>query len=186
MNIFLTVLFYTFASSLIFVYGIGLERVFIHSENKTGLYVFILKTLAKLFLSVSVLWFINIYVLLPIGANFILPVISVLILSLLETADNILFSKFSTPEKKETVFSWALVFFILYEAGSYTEAVIIIGSACTGLLIFSQILNAIKQKTEEGNAHGEIKAYTLVLLGMGFLTTAFYVTDISWVFGLVK
>ncbi len=180
MNVFLTSLFYTFVSSIIFVYGIGLERILIHYGNKTGLYFFMLKTVLKLIISVNALWFLNLYVFIPVGLRFILPVAAVLFLSLLEEADKVLLSKFPVIEEKETVFYWALVFFILYEAGSYIEALSALFSACAGLLVFSYILNAVKQKTDEGNAFAETKEYTLVLLAFGFVTAVLYAADICW------
>ncbi len=194
MNIFLMVLFYTFASSVIFGHGIGLERLLIYSENKNGLCIFILKTLILLSIAVSLLWNLNIYILIPLGLYFILTIFAIITVLNLEIFVNIFLKKLlekkaffaNTPnlEEKETVFSYGLLFFVLYEAGSYIEALTIIAAACIGLFIFSHIFNAIKQKTDLGNAYGEAKEYPLLLIGAGFLMIAFYVTDISWFFDL--
>lgn len=194
MNILLMLLFYTFTSSVIFIHGIGLERLFIHSGNKKGLYIFILKTLLLLSIAVTLLWNLNIYILLPFNLYFILPLVAIITVLLLEMAVDILFKKLLAKktfysnipglEEKETVFSCGLVFFVLYEAGSFIEALTIPAAACVGLFIFSHILNAIKQKTDLGNAYSETKEYPLLLMSTGFLVIAFYVTDISWIFDL--
>lgn len=194
MNMFLMLLFYTFASSVIFVHGIGLERLFIHSETKKGLCIFILKTLILLSAAVSLLWNLNIYILLPLGIYFILPLVAIITVLLLDIPVDILFKKLlagktfflngSGIEEKETVFSYGLLFFALYEAGSYLEALTIIAAACIGLVIFSHIFNAIKRKTDLGNAYSETKEYPLLLISAGFLVIAFYITDISWIFDL--
>ena len=77
MNFFLIILLYTFVSSILFVYGIGLEHIYIHIENPKKTFSFLIKNITHIFLSITFLWFLSYYVLNPLSLNFLLPVLTV-------------------------------------------------------------------------------------------------------------
>ena len=57
------IIFYTFVSSIVFVYGIGLECLYIYLENPKKVYAFFIKNVIVVLISVSLVWALCRYIL---------------------------------------------------------------------------------------------------------------------------
>ncbi len=178
MNFFALILFYIISSSIIFVYGIGLERLYIFSKNPKGKFIFLLKNFILQIIAITILWFFNEFVLAKINTSFLLPIFITLVLFLLNEIFKLVFPKLSVSKDQGFVFYYAPIFLALFIASSYIETLAIIITANFGFLIFSCILNFIKQKTDEGNANKYWKQSPLLLISMGLILTALYFIDI--------
>ncbi len=174
MSVFFFVLFYCFVSSIIFTYGIGLERLFIYSKNPKNVFILVLKNIAVLIIAVSILWFFNLFVLLPLGISFFLPILGLMLLLGLNYVYDILLPKYKVSYKEEIIFEYAPLFLIFFTAVSFIEALAIIIAAQISIVVFTFILSAIKEKIDDGNASREWKEAPLILISMGFLLSAFY------------
>lgn len=179
MNFFLIVLFYTFVSSIVFVYGIGLERIYIHIEKPKQIFPYLIKNIIMIFLSVTLLWFLSYYVLNPLSLNFLLPILTVVFLECLNFIFTLILPKFYVLEAEEKVFSWGLVFFCLYQAATYKECLAMIFAGFLSLIVFLFILNAIKQRFESNERLTEWQKASLLFISLGLILSAFYLTDIS-------
>ncbi len=174
MSFFMLVLFYCFVISIIFTYGIGLERLFIYSKDPKNVFILVVKNLVILIIALSILWFFNLFVLSPLGISFFLPILAIMLLFGLNYLYEVFFSKYSVSYKEELMFTYAPLFVVFFTAVSFVEALAIIIAAQIGIFVLSFVLNAIKEKTDEGNATKEWKAAPLILISMGFLLSAFY------------
>ncbi len=174
MNFFLLVLFYCFAVSIIFTYGIGLERLFIYSKGPKNVFILVLKNLLSSIIAISVLWFFNCFVLLPLGISFFLPILGLMLLLALNYLYELVFPKFVISYKEEVIFEYAPLFVVFFVAVSFIEALAILIAAQIGILILSFTMNAIKEKIDDGNASKEWKSAPLILISMGFLLSGFY------------
>ena len=143
------IIFYTFVSSIVFVYGIGLECLYIYLENPKKIYAFFIKNVIAVLISVSLIWALCRYILNPLGAGFLLPVLTISFLEALNLIFKLIWPKFSGLKPEEKIFSWGLVFFCLYQASTYRECLALIFSGFFSLFIFLFILNAIKRKTAD-------------------------------------
>lgn len=176
------VLFYTFSASIIFVYGIGIERLYIHSKNINSIYHFLIKNILVLIISVSLLLLLDRYILSQLRLRFLLPMFIVSVVMPIDNLLQLLLSKFSFTEIEcnEKNFVLGLAFFILYQVSSFTEAMAVVFAASISLLFFSVILNSITYKINDGNAASDWKEAPLILICMGFLLLSFYISDIIW------
>ncbi len=174
MNFFMLIIFYCFATSVILTYGIGLERLFIYSNNTKGVFLFVLKNLVFSIVTVSISWFFNKFVLYPLGISFFMPIFLMIILLGLDYLLKLSLPKFKLASEEELIFSYAPVFLAFFHAVSLLEGIAIVVAAQIGMLALSFVLNAIKIKTDEGNASKSWKEAPLVLISMGFLLSGFY------------
>ena len=184
MNFFSDFSFYTFIASAVFVCGIGLERLYIHSRGTDGLYTFIVKNAVSTIITVTLLWLFDRYVLKPIGAGFLLPVFIITVLVFQSFLFKRLFPEFTVTVEEENVFGYGLVFFVLYETASYFEALSVIFSSYLILFVFSYILHAVNQKSDDGCAGEQWKAAPLALIGLGFMVLVFSLIDSAWFFNI--
>ncbi len=182
MNFISVFLFYTFASSIVFIYGIGLERLYIHSKSSKTIHIFFIKNSVFIFLAVTFMWFFNLYVLIPTGTSFLLPVFIITFILLQECLFKFILKNFIYDVEKEAVFTYGLIFFVLYEAASYIEALAMIVSSIFTGFVFSYILRAVKQKTDYGSTGEQWKPVPLVLISLGFILMAFTLMDTAWFF----
>ncbi len=173
------IIFYTFVSSIVFVYGIGLECLYIYLENPKKIYAFFIKNVIAVLISVSLIWALCRYILNPLGAGFLLPVLTISFLEALNLIFKLIWPKFSGLKPEEKIFSWGLVFFCLYQASTYRECLALIFSGFFSLFIFLFVLNAIKRKTADKEVFTEWKKASLFLISMGLVLSAFYLTDLS-------
>ena len=173
------IIFYTFVSSIVFAYGIGLECLYVYLENPKKIYLFFIKNFIGVFISVSLIWGLCRYVLNPLGAGFLLPVLTIILLEALNLIFGLIVPKFSILKPEEKIFSWGLVFFCLYQASEYKECLALIFSGFLSLFVFLFVLNAIKQKTADNETFTEWKKASLFLISIGLMLSAFYLTDLS-------
>ena len=173
------IIFYAFVSSIVFVYGIGLECLYIYLESPKKVYSFFIKNVIVVLISVSLVWALCRYILNPLGAGFLLPVLTISFLEALNLIFKLVWPKFNGLKPEEKIFSWGLVFFCLYQASTYRECLALIFSGFFSLCVFLFVLNAIKQKTTDNEAFTEWKKASLFLISMGLVLSAFYLTDLS-------
>ena len=173
------IIFYTFVSSIVFAYGIGLECLYVYLENPKKIYLFFIKNFIGVLISVSLIWGVCRYVLNPLGAGFLLPVLTIILLEALNLIFGLIVPKFSILKPEEKIFSWGLVFFCLYQASEYKECLALIFSGFFSLFVFLFVLNAIKLKTADNEPFTEWKKASIFLISMGLMLSAFYLTDLS-------
>ncbi|UTC68254.1 MULTISPECIES: hypothetical protein [unclassified Treponema] len=173
------ILFYTFVSSIVFVYGIGLECIYVYLANPKKLYFVLLKNIVTVFISVSLTWALCRYVLNPLKVHFLLPVLTIVFLEFSNLLIKLVLPKFADLKPEEKIFSWGLVFFCLYQSSSFFECAALIFSAALSLLVFLFILTAIKRKVDANEPFNEWKKASLFLISMGLMLSAFYLTDLS-------
>ncbi len=183
MNFIQAVLFYAFISSALFMCGIGLERLYIHSNGTAGLYPYLAKNAAVTFAAVTLLWVFNRYALKPAGASFLLPVFVISVLAALSFSVKHFFPNSRPSAESETVFGYGLVFFVLYESASYLEAAAAVLSSYLTLLVFSYVLCAVRQKIGWGDTD-ERKTAPTVLISLGVIVMVFSLMGAAWIFNL--
>ena len=72
------IFFYTFPASLVFLHGIGLERLSMNARSTRVIIPFILRDGAVILISASIGWLFEFYILLPIGIVVITPLAAML------------------------------------------------------------------------------------------------------------
>ena len=175
------IFFYTFPASLIFLHGIGLERLSMNARSTRAVIPFILRDGALMLISASLCRLLEFSILLPLGITEITPIAALIILYLCDLVlHRTLFRKTEIRLIRERLFSGGAVIFALYQAYSYTELIAILLSALASMLIWSFVLCTVKRRIEESNVTIQEKNIPLLLISMGLIALALYAWDIAW------
>lgn len=175
------IFFYTLPASLIFLHGIGLERLSMNARSTRVIIPFILKDGVLMIVSASISRLLEFYILTPLGIVELIPVVALITVYLCERIlHRILFGHTEHRLIREHLFSGGTVLFALYQAFTYIELITILVSALISMLLWSFILCAVKRRVEESNVSTQWKNAPLLLISMGMIALALYAWDIAW------
>lgn len=182
------IIFYTLTSSVFFVYGIGLERFYIHSMSEKKVWHFYAVNFVLIFFTASFLRFVSGYILLPLGMYFLLPLVFFCATAGAEKAVFILYKKIFPLSNftaiNEKIFTYGIILLSVYTASCYAELLLIILSAFVSLFVFTAVLSAIRVKIGERKKNIGGKLVPVILTSMGFLGFILYFVEISWLLPL--
>ena len=175
------IFFYTLPASLIFLQGIGLERLSMNARSTRAVIPFILRDGAVILISASLSWLLEFSILLPLDIVSITPIAALIIVYLCDLAVHRIFFKHSESRLiRERLFSGGTVIFALYQAFTYIELIAILVSALVSMLVWSFVLCAVKRRVEESNVSSQWKNAPLLLISMGLIALALYAWDVAW------
>ena len=175
------IFFYTFPASLVFLHGIGLERLSMNARSTRAVIPFILRDGAVILISASLSWLLEFSILLPLDIVSITPIAALIIVYLCDLTVHRIFFKHSESRLiRERLFSGGIVIFALYQAFTYIELIAILVSALVSMLVWSFVLCAVKRRVEESNVSSQWKNAPLLLISMGLIALALYAWDVAW------
>ena len=175
------IFFYTFPASVIFLHGVGLERLSMNARSARVVIPFILREGLLMLISASIMWLLEFSILLPLGIVGITPIAALITVYLCDQVLNrTLFRQQETRLIRERLFLGGTVIFALYHAFTYIEMIAILLSALVSMLIWSFVLCAVKRRVEESNVSTQWKNAPLLLISMGLIALTLYAWDIAW------
>lgn len=184
MFIALMVFFYTFPSSMLFIYGLGLERLSMNVRSSRVILPFLLKAVLVTASAASISWLLSTYLIPLLRLSFLMPVLSLLIVYGCEQGLSLIMPAHTGSETGlvgERIFTGGTVIFALYHAFNYIELAIIILCSVLSLGLWSFILYAIKQRVDESSMSAQWKNAPLLLISLGIVALALYAWDMVWV-----
>ena len=175
-----TFLYYTLFTSIVLIYGIGINQVSAIGIAKINTFTFFLKAIINI-LSTSILtWLVTAYILVPLKLVEIFPVIAYLIFvslsSLLEAVNRI------TTEKStaEFIVSFLIIILSIIESTSILNTIVICLSCFISLLIICPFIYTLKNRaTANGQKINEMY-YSILFVFLAVLILIISVFDISW------
>lgn len=177
------IFFYTFSASVIFLHGIGLERLSMNARSAHVIMPFLLKSGILITAAASISWLLGVYLLAPFGLSALTPLTALIITYLGETCVHQIFSnKTESRSIQEQVFTGGTVLFALYHAFSYGELLIIVISSLLSICLWSFILCAVKRRVDDSSVSAHWKKAPLLLISMGFIALALYAWDTVQIF----
>ena len=173
-------LFYIFSSSIILVYGIGLDCSLINSNmkipfNKQSFVIFI-----KIITSILILWYPINYFIPFIGFQELSPLFIILVCGIVDELTSIFISRQRGHNPAESLFFFGIVFLALAEGASLLFSLIIAISALVGFFLITITLFAIKNKVTDAPVPVDLKGPPLALISMGLLYLIIHAADASW------
>lgn len=180
MYYFETFIFYIISSSVLLVYGIGLEKVFIDSRSRVKLSADLFLLFFQIILSVAVLYYPLSALLQPHGVSFLAPMYIVLGCGLIQGVLNLASRRMRSFNASDRFYLFAIVFFSLHEGTSFKECLLISFFSMLSLLIGIVLLKAIRTRYRESNLQADFKGAPLALISLGMLFMVLHVTEASW------
>lgn len=177
--------FYIFSSSIILVYGIGLERVLLDSRSDNPFNTNMSMIFFQIISSVFVLWYPINYFLLYTGFQELSPLFIILGCGIIEELTHIIFSQKREANMGENLFYFGIVFLSLAEGVTLLFSLIIASSAIIGFIIITTLLFSIKNKVLDAPVPVDLRGLPLALISMGLLSLIIHAADASWWFSEV-
>ena len=172
--------FYTIAASIIFTYGIGLERVCINIRLRLSWTQIIGQNLALMFCAATCSWILQLYIARFIRVFFLMPILIGLVVYTCEYMLQRFVFKNKYKKREERLFTCGTIYFALYYALSYVELLVIIISACINMIIWTYFLHSISLRIDDSAVQRQWRNTPLLLISMGIITLALYAWDSSW------
>ena len=173
--------FYTFPASILFLQGIGLERLSMNVRSTRVVIPFILRDGVLMLIAASLSWLLEYYILAPLDIVGITPIAALIIVYLCDFAlHRTVFRQTEMRLIRERVFCGGTVVFALYQVFTYIELIAILMSALASMLLWSFVIYAVTRRVEESAVSAQWKNAPLLLITMGLIALALYAWDIAW------
>ncbi len=174
---------YIFASSIVHVYGIGLERSLMASWSCTLFLQRIPLLLAKTFAAAVPVYLASSLIIAPAGLYFMLPLVLILWSVIIDYGLSVLARSEQKPPAGERLFLFATVYLSVSEATSLTAVLAVIAAANISFVFTTVLLYAVRQRIELSPTRRDISGLPLALISLGLISLVLQGADMSWWLG---
>lgn len=175
-----TFLYYTFFSSIVLIYGIGLNSIAEIGISKSNSLMFFIKAIMTILCTSMISWVIISKILVPLKLVELFPIIAFIIFtcvnSLFEGVIRIVTGKSSS----EFIVSFLIVILSLSESTNILNVLIICFSAMVSLLILMPLCLTFKSRVIANGKHINEHYYSMFFILLAILIFIMSVSDISW------
>ncbi|MBE6353897.1 hypothetical protein [Treponema sp.] len=179
----LTVLFYTFLSSAVFIYGIGLSRLTFYSQSPRLYLIKLFKFLCSVSASSSLSYLFSVNLLTKEQLTDMIPFVTVLILIAVSSFIETILRLSAKTSTAEFAISFLCVLLALYESTSLSECVLISVACMLSIFILVPAVNTIRKRSA---ATGKTpKDIFIVLLTIAIIMIIALWWNTSWLNGEV-
>ncbi len=175
-----TLFIYTISSSVVMVYGFGLERSFFESHPASRFYTRLPTVALTVISTVAVLWYPVSHVLVPFGYGYLAPVSLLLVYGTVSNLLSLVTPSVNDSPSGERVFLFGTAYLALFEAVNLVDALAIAASGIATFSLVTTLLFSIRERIAPTSIRPEWRGAPIILVTMGLLTLAFYGADVSW------
>ncbi len=176
-----TFLFYTIFSSVILIYGVGLNTATIVCDSFKSLALPVVKVVSAILGSSAVSWAAVKYILVPLGITAIYPLVAILVFFSISVFLEVLIRIVTGRVASEYNFSFLIVILSLNESVGILDVLLISFSSIFAFVFLLPLLYSLKNRIDiAGNTavHGNRKA--LLLVSIAVLVLALLSGNVSW------
>lgn len=173
--------FYAFSCSVLWAYGIGLEKSFFDSRNGSRFMRRMPLLVIEIAVAAIVVFELNAKALIPAGLTVLIPVTTVLLCSLIQMLAQTVFPPSSNDfSAGERVFSFGSIFLATSEGSSLFGALFIALGSALAFWFATILLFAVRERIAAAEVKVDWKGAPLILAAMGLLSIVMYSADVSW------
>ncbi|HNY15836.1 MAG TPA: hypothetical protein PK542_01285 [Treponemataceae bacterium] len=173
--------FYAFSCSVLWAYGIGLEKTFFDSRNGSRFMVRMPILFAQTLIAGFAIFELNSRVLLPHGLFVLIPMATILVCSLVRMVISLALpptaQDFSTGER---VFFFGTVFLATSEGASLGNSLAIALASVLAFAFSTVLLFSVRERIATADVRADWKGAPLILVSMGLLAIGMHSADVSW------
>lgn len=173
-------LYYTVFSSVVLVYGIGLNRIAEFGISKRDDSIFIIKVVLSIFVSAIISWVIIQYILIPLKMIELYPLLAFLVFSSINVLLEAMVRIITNKSYSEFIVSFLIVLLSLTESTSLVNTLIICASGVISVTVIIPFCLAFKARfTANGNKINE-RYYSIFFIFVAILILMMSAWDIIW------
>lgn len=174
-------LYYTFFSSSVLFFGIGINRsIQITSKSLKINFKVILKSFISIFVTTILTYLILQYLLIPIRLAELFPILALLIFLSINTFIEALVRITAHISTAEFSVSWLIIVLSLYESSTLLESMIICSSSMLAFLIMLPFVYCFQKYIYLRPYETKERKQILVFISVAVLMLLLSVGDISW------
>ncbi len=182
-----TFLYYTLFSSILLIYGVGLNKIVEIGITKFNSLVFYLKAVFTIFSTSILTWLVTNYILVPINMIELFPLISLLIFTCISTFIDVLVRLTTGTTVPEFAISFFIILISIFESTSILYTMLICFSSFVALLIIVPFSITFKKRVCSNGQRLDNKYYSLFFMFLAILILMISVFDINWLqTGVIK
>ena len=168
------------------LYGIGMNRAIVLSQNMKGIFLGYFKSLLTTTSSVALSYLLIQGIIVPIGMQELYPIICILVFIFSASFFEVIIRLTTKIDVAELSVSFMSVVLAINESINLAESVLFVICCITSFYLLVPVLYGMRKRNESANSIYIFKN-SLVLLGFAALILWLLVFDVSWLSGgLVK
>ena len=175
-----TFLYYSVFSSMVLIYGIGLNRLTETGDLEFNHITFYLKSIISIFTTIVLSWLIIKYILAPIRLIELYPLIALLLFICFNSFIEALIRLTTGYATTEFVVSFLIILLSLSESSSLVDTIIICLGCFTSLILLLPIIYTLKTRIINNEKKITEKFYSLFFMFLALLIIVISVLDIVW------
>lgn len=177
-----TVLYYFLYTSAVWIYGIGLNRSNVYSENPKNVLFYAIKIFSTVLITAVLTWLVNAKILVPVRLAEVYPFVAVLIFIVVSVTGESVVRFLGLSKHNSSEFAVSILIVILSVNESVTLLNCIIVALCCILSFFCivPILYSIRRRIYISHPGDEFKNSSLLLISVSILIIMLLVWNVSW------
>ena len=175
-----TFLYYTIFSSVVLIYGIGINRLAEFGNTQFNHILFSLKIILSIFGTVVLSWLVTKYVLAPIKLIELYPLMALLIFISLNAFLEALIRLTTGTSTTEFIISFLIVLLALSESTSIIDCIIICVSCLASILLLLPVIFTLKARIICNGRKINERFYSIFFMFLALLIIIISVWDIMW------
>ena len=175
-----TFLYYTVFSSIVLIYGIGVNRLTEIGNFEFNHITFYLKTLISIFTTIILTWFITKYILAPIKLIELYPLFALLIFICFNSFIEALIRLTTGNSTTEFIISFLVILLSLSECSSILDSVVICLCCFTSMILILPLIYTLKARVISNENKITEKFYSLFFMFLALLIIIISVLDVDW------
>lgn len=180
MNVLIPILIYSFYSSAVLLYGVGLKESILYSGKIKNVLKQSAMAVVVSMLSVLIIYPIMHFWMFPYGFAELYPVLCVFVVAAIGKTIETLINADSSHVSFECILPLCIVILALDEGGSFLSAFAITVSACFSFCIITLILYALRKRLHFATHAKHIEGLPILYISIGILVLILYAWNISW------
>ena len=182
-----TFLYYTLFSSVVLIYGIGLNKTIEIGITKFTSLIYYLKSVFSIFTTSILSWLFTKYILVPINLIELFPLICLLIFICISTFLDTLVRITTGTTAPEFMISFFIILISIFESTSILYTMIICFSSFVAFLIMVPFGITFKKRVCSNGNFLDEKYYSIFFMFLAILILLISVFDINWLqSGVIK
>lgn len=175
-----TFLYYTLFSSVVLIYGIGINRIAEVGVSKFFDFIYYVKSAFSIFFTSIASWFIVQYILIPLNLIEIYPLICLVVFITISSFLEALVRLTTGITSTEFVVSFLVVLLSITESTSIANTILICLSSFTALLLLIPLSLTFKKRVCSNGHFLDEKYYCLFFIFLAIIILAMSTPDFSW------
>lgn len=174
------ILYYLFFSSSVLMYGIGLKKIIISSNQNEHNLLFYIKSLITVTLSSFLSWLFIKYLLIPANMIELFPLICLFIVIIIGVFCETLIRLTAHISAAEFSISFLCVLLSVNESTTMLQSVVYSSLCLTSCYFFIPLIMVIRKRISYAEPHKNFSHGSLIFISLAIILLVFVSFDISW------